>query len=153
NPATLATVSSAASQFTPAAASEVLSRITAEAKWNSYLAKSMAGHFERLQTYLGLRETGKHHLMRGYSIIRRTLLELDRRFGLEGGVFFLTPDELPALVAGENLKSFAADRRKTRAIELSLEVPPVVFSDDLEAIGRPLPTPEGAEELAGVPLS
>src|SRR5262245_3156320 len=113
----------------------------------------MAGHVERLQTHLGLRETGKHHLMRGYAIIRRTLLELDRRFGLEGGVFFLTPDELPVLVAGENLKSFVAERRKTRAIELSLEIPPVVFSNDLEAIGRPPPTPEGAQELAGVPLS
>jgi len=153
NPATLPKVSAAASQFTPAVASEVLSRVAVEAKWNSYLAKSMAGHVERLQTYLGLRETGKHHLMRGHAIIRRTLLELDRRFGLEGGVFYLTPDELPALVAGENLKPVAAERRKTRAIELSLEVPPVVFSDDLEVIGRPLPAPEGAEELAGVPLS
>jgi rifampicin phosphotransferase len=153
NPSSLPTVSVAASRPTLAAASEVLTRIAAEAKWNSYLAKSMARHVDQLQTYLGLRETGKHHLMRGYAIIRRTLLELDCRFGLDGGIFFLTPDELPALVAGENLKQFAVERRKTRTIELSLEVPPVVFSDDLEAIGRPLPTPERAEELTGVPLS
>src|SRR5262245_27637651 len=91
NPSALPTVS-AASRLIPPVASDVFSRVAAEAKWNSYLVKSMAGHVERLQTHLGLRETGKHHLMRGYAIIRRTLLELDRRFGLEGGVFFLTPD-------------------------------------------------------------
>ena len=48
-------------------------------------------------TYLGLRETGKHYLMRGYALIRRILVELDRRFKLEGGIFFLTPEELPRL--------------------------------------------------------
>ena len=36
---------------------------------------------------------------------------------------------------------------------MSLEVPPVVFGDDLEALGRPLPPPAGAEELTGIPLS
>ena len=69
------------------------------------LAKSMAGHVERLQTYLGLRETGKHHLMRGYALIRRALLELDRRFGLDGGIFFLTPEELPDLIARQGLQA------------------------------------------------
>jgi pyruvate,water dikinase len=36
---------------------------------------------------------------------------------------------------------------------LTLEVPPVVLSDDLQVIGRPLPPPSGAEILTGVPLS
>ena len=51
----------------------------------------MARHVERLHTYLGLRETGKHYLMRGYAVIRQTLLELDRRFGLDGGIFLPDP--------------------------------------------------------------
>ena len=38
-------------------------------------------------------------------------------------------------------------------MELSLEVPPVLFSDDLEAIGRPPPAPEGGDVLTGVALS
>jgi pyruvate,water dikinase len=42
------------------------------------------------QVYLGLRETAKHHFMRGYALIRRALVELDRRFKLNGGIFFLT---------------------------------------------------------------
>ncbi|MBO0696868.1 MAG: hypothetical protein J2P46_00605 [Zavarzinella sp.] len=137
----------------PPPAIDVLARVAAEAKWNALLAKSMARHVDRLQTYLGLRETGKHHLMLGYAEIRRTLLELDRRFGLDGGIFFLLPDELPELIAGRDLKPLTAERRKTRAIELSLEVPPVVFGDDLEAIGRPLPPPAGAEHFTGIPLS
>jgi pyruvate,water dikinase len=152
DPSSLAKLSGSVPHQTATPACEVLARVAAEAKWNSYLAKSMAGHVERLQTYLGLRETGKHHLMRGYSEIRRTLLELDRRFNLEGGVFYLTPGELPSL-GEKDFKALIAERRKTRAIELSLEVPPVLFGDDLEAIGRPLPVPSGAEQLTGVPLS
>lgn len=148
----LAKLSGAVPHQTPTPAPEVLARVAAEAKWNSYLAKSMAGHVERLQTYLGLRETGKHYLMRGYAEIRRTLLELDRRFKQEGGVFFLTPTELP-LLGEKDFKALIAERRKTRAIGLNLEVPPVLFGDDLEAIGRPLPVPSGAEQLTGVPLS
>jgi pyruvate,water dikinase len=37
-------------------------------------------------------------------------------------------------------------------LALSLEVPAVLFSDDLDAIGRPAPIP-GADVLQGVPLS
>src|SRR5262245_55789549 len=146
DPSSLAGLSAATPQPVTTHATDLLNQIAAEAKWNGILAKSMAGHVERLQTYLGLRETGKHYLMRGYAIIRQTLVELDRRFNLDGLIFFLTPGELPALIAGRDLKPVAAERRKRRAVELSLEVPPVIFGDDLNAIGRPLPPPEGAEQ-------
>ncbi len=105
-----------------------------------------------LQTYVGLRETAKHYLMRGYALIRRVLLEIDRRYRLQGGVFFLTPEELPRLTAGEDLTELIAKRRRRRAAALSLEAPPVLFSDDLEAIGRPVVI-AGAEEMKGAPLS
>ena len=153
DPASLTGWTAPVAHTPPRPVAEVLADLATEAKQDRIVAKSMAKHVERLRTYLGLRETGKHHLMRGYLVIRKTLLELDRRFGLEGGIFFLTPDELPELVAGTDVKPRVAERRRTRAVELSLEVPPVVFGDDLEAIGRPLPPPAGAEELTGVPLS
>jgi phosphohistidine swiveling domain-containing protein len=127
--------------------------IAAEAKLNSFVAGSMAGHVERLQTYLGLRETAKNDLMRGYALIRQALVELDRRAKLNGGIFFLMPEELPGLVAGQDLTATIDGRRKRRAIALSLEVPPVLFSDDLDAIGRPQPAPEGAAQLQGLALS
>src|SRR5436305_2821737 len=138
NPESLAKLTGAVSPHSPPSVPDVLARVASEAKWNSMLAKSMSGHVERMQTYLSLRETGKHHLMRGYAIIRQTLVELDRRFGLDGGVFYLTPEELPDLVAVKDLKSKVDERRKRRVIALSLEVPPVLFGDDLEALGRPL---------------
>lgn len=105
-----------------------------------------------LHDYLGLRESAKHYLLLGYAQVRRALVELDRRHRLDGGVFFLTPEELPRLLQGADLTGLIASRRRRRALLLGLEVPPVLFSDDLEAIGRPVP-PEGAETLLGVPLS
>jgi pyruvate,water dikinase len=128
-------------------------RLSAEAKLNSIVAKAMAGHVERLHVHLGLREMAKHHLMRGYAQIRRTLVELDRRFNLNGGIFFLTPEELPALIAGNDFARTIDQRRKYRSTALSLEIPPVLFSDDLETIGRPQPAPSGAAQLHGIALS
>src|SRR5205085_7083753 len=58
-------------------------------------------HFAMLQTFLGLRETAKHYLMQGYNQIRRILVEVDRRYQLNGGIFYLVPEELPTLVAGQ----------------------------------------------------
>jgi pyruvate,water dikinase len=106
--------------------------------------------------YLALRETAKHLLMLGMARIRAILLELDRRRGLHGSIFYLVPEELPRLLAGEDLGATIAQRRRRRALALGLECPEVLFSDDLEAIGRPLPLPSGeasGEVLEGVPLS
>ena len=108
---------------------------------------------ERLRTFLGLREAGKHYLLMGYAVIRRALVELDRRFRLNGGIWFLTPTDLPGLIAGKDLGAQIAAARKRRQTELSLEVPPVLFSDDLDAIGRPLPEPSSGDRLEGVALS
>jgi pyruvate,water dikinase len=130
-----------------------LEKIAAEAKLNSAQKSMLRKELEKLRTAFALRETGKHYLLRGYALIRKALLELDRRYSLNGGIFFLTPDELPALVRGDDLGAAIARRRKRRAIALSLEAPLALFSDDLEAIGRPVPPPAGAATLQGVPLS
>jgi pyruvate,water dikinase len=127
-------------------------RITTEAKLSSLQRTVLTGEVEALRSYLGLRETGKHHLMRGYALIRRLLLALDARHSLDGGIFYLTPEELPALAAGREFAGVIAERRQRRALALELEVPQVLFSDDLEAIGRPAVV-DGADVLQGVPLS
>ena len=108
---------------------------------------------ERMRTFVALRETGKHHLLRGYALVRRALVELDRHFSLNGGIFFLMIDDLPKLLMGDDLTDVIVSRRKRRAVALSLEAPPALFSDDLEAIGRPLPSLDAADVLTGVPLS
>ena len=124
-----------------------------EAKLTGPFRDQLITKVRRLRTYLGLREAGKHYLLMGYAVIRRALVELDRRFGLSGGIFFLAPFDLPDLIKGKDLSAKIAAARKRRQTELSLEVPPVLFSDNLEAIGRPLPVPEGADSLEGVALS
>jgi pyruvate,water dikinase len=127
-------------------------RIAEEAKLPAAKRTLLEPDFRALQTYLGLRETAKHYLMKGYALIRRILVELDRRFKLGGGIFFLTPEELPALAASQDMTSLIALRRRRRSLALSLEVPQVLFSDDLEAIGRPAVV-TGADTLQGIPLS
>jgi pyruvate,water dikinase len=105
-----------------------------------------------LHTFLALRETAKHYLMMGYALIRRVLVELDRRYDLNGGIFFLTPEELPSLIGGTDLTTVIATRRRHRELVLSLELPHVLFSDDLEAIGRQATT-AATDTLQGVALS
>ncbi len=133
-------------------------QIAAEAKLSFRQRAALEAELETLHTYLGLRETAKHYLMQGYALIRRLLVELDRRYQLEGGIFFLTPEDLPRLVkppaphVDPEIISLIEQRRRRRALALSLPVPQVLFSDDLEAIGRHVEV-AAAEVLQGVPLS
>jgi pyruvate,water dikinase len=117
------------------------------------ISQQQAGSVERdqLRTYLGLRESAKHHLLRGYALIRRALLELDQRWNYRGGIFFLTREELSSRPA--DAVHLIRTRKKRRQRELQLELPDVLFSDDLEAIGRSLPIPQGAESWQGVGIS
>jgi pyruvate,water dikinase len=129
--------------------------------WDTFVTQATLSTLERaalapqvhqLQAYLSLRETAKHYFMYGYGLIRRALVELDKRHRPQGGIFYLTPEELPVLLSGQNLTPIIEERRRRRRIAMSLEVPPVLFSDDLEAIGRPQVI-EGAAPQQGVPLS
>jgi pyruvate,water dikinase len=126
-------------------------RVADDANLNSLQRRLAEPELKSLREYLSLRETGKHYLMKGYALIRRILVELDRRHHLNGGIFFLTPVELPRLIRGGDLSGLIAERRRRREVALSLDVPQVLFSDDLEAIGRPTAAEAGA--LQGVPLS
>jgi phosphohistidine swiveling domain-containing protein len=129
--------------------------VAAEAGLSTLERTALDPQVRAWQSYQGLRETGKHHLMAGYAEIRRTLVELDRRYHLQGGIFYLTPDELPALIEGTDFSGPIEKRKRRRRVALSLEAPPVLFSDDLEALGRPnagLPM-RGTDLLEGVALS
>jgi pyruvate,water dikinase len=123
-----------------------------EAKLDARKRQSLSEALAYAQTYSGLRETSKHYLMMGFALIRRLLLEIGRRCEIGDGVFYLVPDELPKLIAGDKLHATVKQRRQRRSLALSLEVPPVLFSDDLEAIGRSLPA-FGSAEMKGTPLS
>jgi pyruvate,water dikinase len=153
-PAALALqVRGASGEARPAPAAGAWERLAAEAKLSALDRATLTPEAEALSTYLGLRETAKHHLMAGYALIRRALVELDRRHRLHGGVFYLTPEELPRLLRGEDVSGLIAQRRRRRAVAVSLEAPAVLFSDDPEALGRPEAAAPGADVLRGVGLS
>ena len=86
--------------------------------------------------WLRLRELGRHWLMFGWAELRRTLLALDRALALEGGIFWLRPEELGAVNP-----DLVAQRRREHRLLQSIACPPVIFSDDLEAIGRVMAEP------------
>lgn len=126
--------------------------LATDLKIPSYVMPVLTKNAIQLHTMIGLRELGKHTLMRGYALLRRIALEIDKKANLSGGVFFLTRQELSRLDS-ENFLLKIVQRKARRAIELSLEMPAVIFSDNLDVIGRPQPAPVGAQELSGIPLS
>ncbi len=132
-------------------------RIANEARLVGHPRLGGAKTATNLRVLLGLREAAKHYFLLGYAVMRRALVELDRRHKLNGGIFYLThdlmQDELLLLVAGGDLGATIASRKRERQLALSLVVPAVLFSDDLDAIGRAAPAPDGATILTGVALS
>lgn len=65
-----------------------------------------------------LKEDAKHHSLRELAVLRRALLAVDRRFMLDGLVFYLTFEELDALRderAVANLRAAALARRQLAA--------------------------------------
>ena len=92
-------------------------KLADEAKLLPSQRPAVDAELRRLQKYMGLRETAKHHLLRGYALIRRSLVELDQRFGLNGGVFFLPLNELKDLAEGRAM-DYRAGHQKAIAAAL-----------------------------------
>lgn len=103
------------------------------------------------QTYHPLREIPKHSYLMEYAGLRRALVALDERLGLDGGIFFLVPEELGAAVAGRDLRAEVTARRRARRLERSIPLPDVIWSDALDRLGQPPAAP--AKGLAGLPVS
>ena len=99
------------------------------------LRKQIESELDFTSTYMPFRETAKFYLMLGYEQIRRSLLELDRRYQLDGGIFYLVPNELRQLINGEALSDAITTRKMRRELVLQIEVPDVIFSDSLDQIG------------------
>src|SRR4029077_5699523 len=98
------------------------------------LPHSLRDQAESLRQMLCLRELARHYLLKGYQVIRRILLEWDRRLGLDGGVFFLSRADLESDLHQAELATRSSRTRRRRRFALSLPAPEVLFSDDLEAI-------------------
>lgn len=116
------------------------------------LRKQIERELDFTRRYMPFRETAKFYLMLGYEQIRRALIELDCRYALAGGIFYLVPDELRALMNGKAFNDIIATRKMERELLLQIEMPDVVFSDSLEQIGAPMAT-DAAEVYRGVGVS
>ncbi|RKU37747.1 hypothetical protein C6496_08855 [Candidatus Poribacteria bacterium] len=114
--------------------------------------KQIESELDFTRRYMPFRETAKFYLMLGYEQMRRVLLELDCRYGLDGGIFYLVPDELQHLIDGKAFGDVIARRKMERDLMLQIEMPDVIFSDALDQIGAPLAT-EAAETYRGVGVS
>ena len=114
--------------------------------------KQIDSALDFVQRYMPFRETAKFYLMLGYELIRQALLELDRRYQLDGGIFYLTPDELHLLTQREDLRSVIGERKAKRARLLRIELPDVIYSDALNRIGEP-PLIETKDEIQGLGAS
>ncbi len=117
------------------------------------LRKQIESELDFTRRYMPFRETAKFYLMLGYEQIRRALLELDCRYELDGGIFYLVSDELRQLIDGKETFGDVIARRKMECeLMLQIEMPDVIFSDALEQIGAPMVT-EAAETYRGVGVS
>jgi pyruvate,water dikinase len=122
---------------------------------HSALRPRLESALERARTYLALRESSKHHLMLGFERLRAIFRQIGRRIGIGDDIFYLTLSETGNThrpPAREDLLPKIKANKCRRQILLSLPTPPVLFSDDLEAIGRPIPV-QGAAEWNATPLS
>ena len=134
---------------------EMEQRLAAAFETNKKLAalrKQIESEINFTQRYMPFRETAKYYLMLGYELIRTALLEIDRRYQLDGGIFYLTPDELNPLAAGEDFGPVIAARKVKRSHLLRIELPDVIFSDSLDQIGE-TPEIEAVDELSGLGVS
>ena len=87
---------------------------------------------------LPYRETGKHYLLMGYAQIRRTLVELGRRWKIFDDVFYLRREELPRFETERGrLQPLIAARKVRRQAFRRLDLPDVIDSRELDRLGLP----------------
>lgn len=84
------------------------------------LPSACRGAVRRARRFQTLKEDAKHHALRELALLRRLLLALDRRLGLQGAVFHLTLEELTAF-DGRNPAELArtAEQRRAQLAELA----------------------------------
>jgi phosphohistidine swiveling domain-containing protein len=105
-----------------------------------------------------LKEDAKHHSLGMIAVLRRALLALDRRFGLEGRVFWLSFDEVLSL-NGQNaamLREQARLRQDTaQRLKSCPSLPSVLLAHDLEAVsaGDQAGAASGSDVIRGTRVS
>jgi len=118
--------------------------------------RSLALAVERACRYQALKEEAKHYALRELAVIRRLLVGLDQRLSLDGGIFYLTLQEVPQLRDAGFAATAAARIAERRALEDAFRKVPMLPSElslsQLEALaldGSKAPIAISAEHLQG----
>jgi phosphohistidine swiveling domain-containing protein len=86
----------------------------------------------RAQRFQALKEEAKHYALREFAVVRRMFIELDRRMGLDGGIFYLEFDEVTGLRSGGRLSELQQRiARRRAAAELFADMPSLDISISL----------------------
>jgi phosphohistidine swiveling domain-containing protein len=100
------------------------------------LSKSQAKIVDIAKRFQTLKEDAKHHSLSEMAVLRRAVMTLDRRFGLDGRVFWLRFDEM-LLLNGHNatqLRELSRSRQEqAQRLRHSPSLPSVLLAQDLEA--------------------
>jgi rhodanese-related sulfurtransferase/membrane protein insertase Oxa1/YidC/SpoIIIJ/phosphohistidine swiveling domain-containing protein len=100
------------------------------------LTKAQAKSVDIARRFQTLKEDAKHHSLSEMAVLRRAVLTLDRRFGLDGRIFWLRFDELLSL-NGHNatqLRELSRSRQEeAQCLRHSPSLPSVLLAQDLEA--------------------
>jgi len=116
------------------------------------------------QIYSSLIETTKFYHLMEYAQLRRFLVELGMRFsdrensGIDDkdDIFYCLPKELHLIVQNElsdvRVRQLILKRKSDRNINLSIQLPPVIFFDLLDRLGEPADI-TGSDILKGTPVS
>lgn len=104
-----------------------------------------------VRKYLALRERVKFNYLKVYDLIRGQLLSIELQLGWPlGHIFFLDPREIRMLIDTPTDAFKLADQRRERyGRELEMEVPQVMFVDQLSKIGL-VDIPDSVSELNGI---
>ena len=138
-------------------------RELAENRLGELLAKHGASSMEDdiraelklVQRYLPYRETGKHYFIIAVSLLRQVMEEFAERHNLGKDAYFLRRSELAEFSARKDeLKTAIAQRKVRWQAFQRLDMPEVIYSDNLDAIGRAAPAAQSdAGSFAGVGVS
>jgi pyruvate,water dikinase len=100
---------------------------------------------------LQYRETGKDYLMMGYELLRDCAVELDRRWALDGLVFFITWEELLKGPSGiTSLRDELPERRLRYEAAQRLRTGAVITGDDVAQLGVSATTDPSARKATPI---
>lgn len=99
--------------------------------WGQVIRELLRARLDVAKRLFPLRELTKNYLMMEYELLRMPLVELDRRFRLDNGIFYLHSDEIRSLVNGQEMHELIRSRRLQHKLHQQLQLPQVLLGHQL----------------------